>query len=276
MRRLSKFFKTFTPAAAGGVSYVDLVEQRGTYFGLRLEIAKDGVLCDAATMATVVDYVELLVNNTVQRKFAPDQLFKINASKGYDFTTGILDIHFAEADCSTGDGEDSSVWSMDGVSTFEIKVHWLAGAWTPSIQGYRIWHPTTVPAASARPITYVHKQFNEVAGTRFLDIDNDGRQINHIHMFTDKVDSFVYRRNDAVIIEGPKYLVDAEYEEHDYVPANDVCIVSQKMFTGRAPDMIPAAVILDGKAVKATHVLEVELSADAQFNTIVEAVGGWR
>ena len=122
MRRFSKFFKTFTPAVAGGQSFVDLAEQRGTYFKAKLEIKKDGVLCNAATMATVVDYVELLINNTVQRKFTPAQLIAINASKKKVFEDGYLHIYFSEPDSSTGDGEDSSAWSMDGVNSFAIRV----------------------------------------------------------------------------------------------------------------------------------------------------------
>ena len=276
MRRVAPFFKTFTPASAGGMSYVDLAEQKGTYFELLLEIKKDGVLCNLETMKNVVDYVELLVNNTRQRKFTVDQLYKLNKIKKKKWLDGYLKIYFSESDNSTSDGEDSSVWSMDGVSSFEIKVHWKTGAHVPSINGFRIWHPTTIPAHMTLPITYVEKQFNEVAGTRILEIDNDGREINHIHFFTDKIKYFKYSRNDTPILEGSKYLIDSDYAERGYVPLIDVCSISQKMLTSRATDKLPARISINGNIQKATHVIDAELTADAQFNTIIEVSGRWR
>ena len=278
MRRLRKFFKTFTPAVAGGESYVDLAEQKGTYFDMALEIKKDGVLCDAATMTQLIDYVEILRNNNRQRKFTPAQLISINAFKKEAFETGFLDVFFAEPDSSTSVGEDNTAWTLDGASSFVVKIFWKAGAWVPSVEGYRSWHPTTLPLSAVSPVTYSEVQFNEVTGAnRLLDIPNNGRDINHIHMFTDKISDFVYRRNDQVIIEGTKGIVDHQYKKgRDYIPTANEMVISQKAMTGRGADRMPATMVLDGQRLKSVHEVEATFSADSQFNTIIETVGSFR
>ena len=109
MRRYNNNYLSFAGVAVGALATMD-IEPEHLYHGLDLYYRRADVDQAKAVIITDIEYVEVVINGTVQRRFTPTQLFAIDEFKGGVFSNGRIPIRFSEPQRVTPIGEDGTAW----------------------------------------------------------------------------------------------------------------------------------------------------------------------
>lgn len=269
MRRYTNNHLSFAGVAVGALATMDL-ETEHIYHGVDLYYRRADVDQAKAVILTDIEYIEVLINGTVQRRFTPAQLFLIDEFKGGTFVDGRIPIRFSEPHRVTPGGEDGTAWGMAGVGQFTLRVKIDPAAVTPQLDLKRNYNVGDLPLGAI--VSYIEEQVEATgAGVKKHSYRGSGRVIPYMHAFAANATGIKILRGDTVLIEATKTELDTLYADHGFVPQAGVLHICPEAFTGRLGDVIDLINPATGRPTALNF--EFTMSGAETFPMIIEEIG---
>lgn len=272
IRVIEPIINPFSGVVSGGRAVLEL-DALGTYYGVSLyHTFGAAVPATKANFITNIASIQVYLGGTPQWDLTPTEIISINEEKGIPWTDGILDLWFSQPDSLSGIGEDFTAWGMANIANFQIVVNFNACA-TPTLEGHRVWRNVNMTNGN---IISTDRLTVNAAGLSKKSVNielEQGRVINALYCFTDKILSVKAFVGNDKIGEATKIIFDHYREVAGYAPQSDIFVFSGKQITARYTDVINGQNAVDANK---PHKLRLEFTFAASavdFDIITEQLG---
>ena len=272
IRILKPVVNPFNNVVSGGKSVLEL-DALGTYYCVALyHTFGASVPATKANFITNIASVKVNLAGTTQMELTPTEIISILEEKNIPWVDGVLPIWFSQPDSLSPEGEDFTAWGMGDVSNFQIVVQFNTVT-TPTLEAYRLHRDANL--TNGNIITTDRQTVNAAGlGSKTVDVEiEQGRVINAVYCFSDKITSVKAYVGNDLIFEATKSVADYFRQVAGYSPQSDIFVLSGKQFTGRITDVING---VNPLATNKPHKLRLEFTyaaSVADHDLIIEQVG---
>lgn len=254
----------WTPAIAGEWTTLNVNLGR-TYRSIGIEYKESGVLATAATIATALEEVELVINGSVVRRETAAYIQMKQALIGKASNDGYLDIDFAEEWANAIASQEYFALGSGDLNSIQLRIKIASGRTAPSIKATARVNieAQTQPSGIIKKTSFVQVTVS-ATGTVNVALPRT-ENITALHAESSDIDSVKVTGENTVIFEQTK-----EQHENDLVglgltPQAGWFSVPFNAST-RHDDFLPVFKPVDKKHAVSVHSLQADFEMNAANN----------
>lgn len=248
------------------------------YHALNLTVTRNGAAMTLAQMLTDISTIQLKVNDNVVQDWKPDDLIKINSSKGAPLAVrdGYIPLWFSRPDRRTLEGEEIEGWGTSDIQNFTLEVQ-FAGAATPTIAAYAIVDAGPNRPLRSFPIRHIRRNTLSPQGAGVIQFDKIVKGVNiyyaDLHFLSTLVTSVKVTIDDRIVFADlPRALIGELMSEYGAVLQTAVYTVPfdlSRQLTDQLATFYPASGNLPAAPVQDLRI-DVTCSGAGTFDVVAE------